>query len=107
MTAARKRRIRRKRRFVRNFKRTVVAILLMPARMPKINSVMIDQAMHASEVTGMIFVALLMMHLFNPKLISTPAVVISALCFVGFLLTVKLGDYQDQLEEMQYYGYNI
>lgn len=107
MTAARKKRLRRKRRFVRNIKRTVVAILLMPARMPKINSVMIDQAMHASEVSGMIFVALLMMHLFNPKLIALPLVVLSAMCFIFFLMVIKLGDYQDRLEEMRYYGYNI
>lgn len=107
MTAVQKRRIRRKRRFVRNTKRIIVSILLAPARMPRVTAQLFEQLMKASEVTGIVFVAVLMMHLFNPVLIKTPIVVMAALMFIGCLLTLKLGDYQDRLEEMKYYGFNI
>ena len=107
MTQVQRKRMRRRRRFVRNCKRTVVNILLMPARMPKVSVTMIEQAMHASEIAGMVFIAVLLAHLFNPVIFKTAFVILTALIFVTFLLIVKLGDYQDQLEEMKYYGFNI
>lgn len=75
--------------------------------MPRITSSMLDRAMHTSEITGIVFAAVLMTHLFNPLLVSTGVVVIAAGCFIGCLMFIKFGDYQDQLEEMKYYGYNI
>ena len=75
--------------------------------MPKITSSMVNTAMHLSEAAGMIFAAVLMFHLFNPKLIGSAAVALTALAFIACLVFVKFADYQDQLEELKYYGYNI
>lgn len=107
MTVSQRKRLRRRRKFRRNVRRTILSILLAPARMPRITGPMIDTAMHMSEVAGLVFVSLLMMHLFNPSLIGVFIVVVSAIIFAGCLLAIKLGDYQGQLEEMKYYGFNI
>lgn len=107
MTVAQKKRLRRRRKFQRNVKKTILNILLAPARMPKISGSMLDTVMHMSEILGIVLATTLVMHLFNPGLIGVAIVVIAAIAFVGCLLTVKLGDYQDQLEEMKYYGFNI
>jgi len=107
MTSVQRRRLRRRRRFVRNVKRTILNIMLAPARMPRITSQTIDQAMKWSEITGTIFVTALMIQLSNPSTLCKFFTIISAVAFVTLLLTMKLGDYQDQLDELKYYGYNI
>lgn len=107
MTAVQRRRMKRRRRFVRNLKRTIISIMLAPAKMPRVTVQKIDQAMRMSEIAGAIFIAVLMLQLSNPSTLGKVVTFICAAVFVGLLLTVKLGDYQDQLEELKYYGYNI
>lgn len=107
MTVAQKKRMRRRRRFRRNVKRTILNILLAPMRMPRITGDTLETAIKLSEVTGIVFIALLLAHLFNPELIGVFLVIVSAVVFAGCLLTIKLGDYQNQLEELRYYGFNI
>ena len=107
MTAVQRKRLRRRRRMVRNIKKIILNVLLAPARMPRVTTQMADTAMHYCEIVGILFVAALIAHMFNPQLFKTFIVVITATAFVVCLLTVKLSDYQNQLEEMSYYGFNL
>lgn len=107
MTAVQRKRMRRRRRIVRNLKRTIYNIMVAPAKMPRITSQWIDQAMRYSEVAGMIFVISLTIQLANPNFLTKIGVILSAVAFLIFITTIKLGDYQDQLDELKYYGYNI
>lgn len=107
MTVAQKKRMRRRRRFQRNMKRAVLNVLLAPMRMPRITGPTLENAMRLSEISGIVFASMLLAHLFNPKLVGLFVVVIAAVAFAGCLLTIKLGEYQNQLEELKYYGFNI
>lgn len=107
MTAVQKRRLRRRRRIVRNVKKLILNILLAPARMPRVTVQMAETAMHYCEVTGIIFVASLIGHMFNSALIGTFFVVLTAIAFISCLLIIKLSDYQYQLEQMSYYGFTL
>lgn len=107
MTAVQKKRMRRRRKFKRNTKRLILNILLMPARMPRISGIILERTTQLSDVTGLLFMAVLIGHMFNSELIGTFPVVATALAFAVCLLALKIGDYQDQLEELKYYGYKI
>lgn len=107
MTIAQKKRMRRRRRFRRNVKRVILNILLAPMRMPRIAGSTLENAIKFSEITGIVFAAMLIAHLFNPEFIGLLIVIVTAAAFVVCLMTIKLGDYQDQLEELRYYGFNI
>lgn len=107
MTAVEKRRLRRRRRFIRNVKRAITEILLAPARMPRVDVSMAEAAMRASETAGIIFVACLMLHMIKPQYMNVVFVAMAGSVFVVLLLVVKLGDYQDRLEELKNYGLNI
>lgn len=100
---SKKKRLRARRRFVRNVKRIIFNIIVAPARMPRVSGSLAEQAMRACEISGVVFVGILMAHLFNPDVFKTAFVVLAALVFVSFIIMIKLGEYQDSLEELRLY----
>lgn len=95
MTAVQRRRMRRRRRFVRNFCRAMASITITPVRLPRITVYNIDQAMKNCEVTGIIFITFLLVQLSNPSVLGKIGVIVSAVVFVVLLAMIKLGDYQE------------
>lgn len=86
-------------------RRKLITLLMMPARLPKITEDVIDQAMKACEVMGIVFVALLMMHLISAEIMNIVFVILAAIVFVVLLAVIELGFYQRKLEELNLFGY--
>lgn len=107
MSAAQRRRLRRKKKFVRNFKRTLTNIILAPARMPRISGDKLDRLMHGCEIIAIAFVAVLMLHMAVPTIIGTLPVVVIGVAFAFFLFMIGLSDYQEKLVQYDLYGFKI
>jgi len=96
MTAVQRRRMKRRRRFVRNLCRAFAGITLTSIRLPRISAYNIDQAMKNCEIIGIVFVTFLMVQLSNPSVLGKIGVVVSATAFVVLLMLIKYSDYQDE-----------
>lgn len=105
MTSAQRKRIKMKKRFKRNVKKTVRRILLAPGKLPKIRLQMLEQVIRICEASGILFVVSLLMHLLNPDYINMVLSIVSAAIFFTLLLIIKLGHYQEILERQEYSGY--
>lgn len=105
MKVSRVRRNKIHRQMKRKARRKLVTLLMMPARLPRITEDIISQAMKACEVMGVIFVALLMLHLISSEIMSIVFVIIAAVIFAGLLAVIELGFYQRKLEELNLFGY--
>lgn len=100
MSSAKRRRSSRKRSMKRNLQKLLCTILLAPARMPKIRLTILDNTIRACEVTGIIFVILLLISLTTPTGLYVILSVCFAMIFVVLLFVIKLSEYQEHLEEL-------
>ena len=101
------RRIRRRKRNIRNLKRGVSAVILAPGKMPRITGDFLAKSMKACEVASLVFVALLVLHMVAPLAVGTPLVVAAGVVFVGLMGVIALSDYQDKLDEYELFGFKI
>ena len=107
MSAAERRRIRRKKKFVRNVKRTFTSIVLAPARMPRITAERAERVMRYCEIAAVCFVAVLIVHMAAPEIVGKLFVIAAGLVFAALLGILGLSDYQDKLVEYELYGFKI
>ncbi len=98
---------RRRRRMIRNIKRTIINLILFPARMPRINEDMVAQALKGSEIAGIAFLVVLLLRMANPDNINIIFVMMAAAVFLTLLSVIKLADYQDRLTELDLYGLHV
>ena len=100
-----RRKIRRRRKFVRNFKRTIRSILLMPGKIPPIDIRTVDLCMKLCEGVGLVFVGTLIATLIGKGGLVSVVNLISGLAFAGLLLFIKLADIQDRLVRLEMADY--
>lgn len=101
------RRIRRRKKNLRNIKRGVSAVILAPGKMPRITGDFLVRSMKACEIASLVFVALLVLHMVAPLAVGTTLVVISGLVFAGLMGVIALSDYQDKLDEYELFGFKV
>ncbi len=104
MTSAQRKRIKMKKRFRRNVKKTIRYILFAPGKLPKIRVQMLGQVIKFCEASGVMFVISLLAHLLNPDQVNTVLSIVSAGVFFLLLLIIKLEHYQEILERQEYSG---
>ncbi len=107
MSAAQRRRARRRRKIVRGVRKTFLNVVFAPMRMPKIKQESVDLLMRLCEIAALAFVALLVAHIANPALVNTVFVVLTGIVFALFGALIKLSDYQEKIEQYRYYGFRI
>lgn len=107
MSAAQRRRLRRKKKIMKTTKKLVTGILLAPARIPRITGDKVDRIMRICEIFAISFVAVLMLHMAIPSTVGVGIVVAVGVVFACLLLLIGLSDYQDKLVEYELYGFKI
>lgn len=107
MSEGQRRRIRRRRKVVKGFKKTLIHVMFAPTRIPKIKQDSVDLLMRLCEITALVFVSLLVFHMALPDMIKTGPVVFVGILFAVFLSLIKLADYQEKIEQYRYYGFRI
>jgi len=107
MSESQRRKLRRRRKFVRGCKRTMTNIVLAPARMPRLTVDKVDRVMRFCEVIAVLFVAVLMLHMAAPQTVGRGIVIIVGLIFAALLAVIGLSDYQDKLVEYELYGFKL
>lgn len=105
MTSAQRKRIKMKKRFKRNVKKTVRFILLAPGKLPRIPLQMLEHVIRVCEASGILLVVALLTHLLIPNYINTVLSIVSATMFFTLLLIIKLEHYQEVLERQEYLEY--
>lgn len=107
MTDVQRRRAKSRRKFARNVKRTARNVLLMPGKIPPITMDMVEVAMKACEIVGVLFVISLIANLVSDNAAISMINLAMGIIFVGFLLFIKFADYQDRLirEDLSNYIY--
>jgi len=100
-----RRSLRRRRKILRNIKRTVRAVLLMPGRIPPIDERTVEVCMRFCETCGFLFVTTLIAHLCNDSSILAGVNVTMGIAFLGTILFIKLAEYQDRLIRAQMADY--
>ncbi len=101
------RRGRRRRKIIRGMKKTFINVVFAPARIPKIKGDMLETIMRLCEIAALAFAALLVLHIAVPDVIKTVLVILCGAVFAALLLTIKLSDYQEKIEQYRYYGFRI
>lgn len=92
-----RRNLRRRRKILRNIKRTVRAVLLMPGRIPPIDVRTVEVCMRFCEAFGIGFVSTLIAHLISDSNLIALFNLTLGFAFFGLILFIKLADYQDRL----------
>jgi len=100
-----KRTLRRRRKILRNIRRTVRAVLLMPGRIPPIDVRTVESSMKYCEMTGVLFVLTLIAHLISDSVIIAAVNITAGFAFFGLMFFIKLADYQDRLIRAQMADY--
>ena len=100
-----RRSLRRRRKILRNIRRTVRAVLLMPGRIPPIDVKSVEVCMRFCEVCGFLFVTTLIAHLCSDSSLMALLNVMMGIAFLGTILFIKLADYQDRLIRAQMADY--
>lgn len=102
-----KARDRRKKKLLRNCRRTIRKVLLMPGKFPPVSIHAVEIATKICETFGVFFVGTLIAHLTSENTAVAAANVIVGVVFFGLLVFLKLADYQDRLirENMSNYIY--
>jgi len=100
-----RRKLRRRRKFVRNIKRTVRSILLMPGKIPPIDLRTVDFCMKLCETVGIVFVGTLIATLIGNSSVVSVINLIAGFVFAGLLLFIKLADIQDRLVRLEMADY--
>ena len=101
----RKKSLRRRRKILRNFRRTVRAVLLMPGRIPPIDVQTVESSMRLCEIAGVIFVLTLIAHLVSDSGVVAGVNFAARFVFFGLIFFIKLADYQDKLIRAQMADY--
>lgn len=101
------RRIRRRKKNIRNIKRGITNIILAPGKMPRITGDFLTRIMKACEISSLAFVALLLVHMVAPLAVGTVVVVIAGIIFAGLMGVIALSDYQDKLAEYELFGFKV
>ncbi|MBO4904970.1 MAG: hypothetical protein J5367_07075 [Lachnospiraceae bacterium] len=107
MSESQRRRARRRRKITRGFKKTFINLVFAPARIPKIKQDTVDILMRACEIAALSFVSTLVLHIMIPEIVKSGLVIICGTVFAALLLTIKLSDYQEKIEQYRYYGFRI
>lgn len=94
-----RRRIKR-RKFKKELVRVIRNIALYPAKMPRIPLQAVDQAMRVCEVTGVLFIVLMIASMLKSRGLLTTLCILDAFVFFSLLFFIKLKDYQEILEEI-------
>lgn len=98
MTYEERERIRRRRRFKKNMKRTMRTILLLPSHMPRLPGQVFATAVKTCEIIGLAFVVIVICSMLNPSGLLTFLRTVSALAFFTLFFFIKIDEYQDILE---------
>lgn len=98
---------RRKKKFVKNFKRSIRKILLMPGKFPPVSVQAVEIATKVCEILGVVFIGTLIAHLTSDNSLVAVANIAVGIAFFGLLIFLKLAYYQDRLirENMSNYIY--
>lgn len=97
----RQRELRRRRRR-RNRLRRFYAVILAPARLPRISLSLVESLMRVCEVSGMILVVAVMACMINTCGFTTFMVMAAAAVFFGSMFTIWLQGYQTVLRQHGY-----
>ena len=68
---------------------------------------MVSLFMKMCEAAALLFVFLLLSHIWSPDVIPTFAVTLVGVIFAALLFVIKLSDYQEKIEQYKYYGFKI
>ena len=98
MTAQQKK-LRRRRRFKKNVKRTLYAILTAPIRMPRFSRSQLRGLTKACEVFGIVLVVLLLVCMMHAGAFVKVISIICAVLFAISIIVIQLQMFQDDLEE--------
>ncbi|MCR5507358.1 MAG: hypothetical protein K6F34_01590 [Lachnospiraceae bacterium] len=93
---------RRRRRFKRNVKRAVYAMLIAPAGWPRLTAETLRTVMRIAEICGIFFVASLFICMVHHFAFIRFISIISGILFAASVLLIQLQRYQDDLEECGY-----
>lgn len=107
MSESKRRRLRRKRKIVRGARKTFINLIFAPLRMPRITGNMVSVLMKLCEGAALLFVFLLLTHIWSPDVMPTFIVTLTGVIFAGLLFVIKLSDYQEMIEQYKYYGFRI
>ena len=107
MSEAQIRKERNRRKRVKNLKKTITAVVLAPGKLPRITASIASRVMRYCEIAALVFVAVLLLHMSSPDVVSMIPVVLSGMIFAGLLSVIVLSDYQDKLEEYELYGFRV
>jgi len=107
MSESQIRKERRKKKRVKNIRKTIFALALAPGKLPRITGALVSRVMGYCEAAALIFVAVLLLHMAVPNTVPIILVVLCGAIFVGLLSVIALSDYQDKLEEYELYGFRI
>lgn len=107
MTEVERRRAKKRKKMVRNVRRVIKGVLLMPGKIPPIDDRTVGAAMKACETFGVLFVGTLIAHLISESSAVSVINVLMGLIFFGLLFFIKLAGYQDRLirEELSNFIY--
>ena len=97
----------KKRSIAKAVKRMFTSIVLAPGKMPRIYGEKADRIMRLCEIVSLVFVAMLMLHIILPEIISVIFVIASGCAFGILLLLILLGNYQSKLVEYELYGFRL
>lgn len=107
MSESKRRRLRRKRKIVRGARKTLINLVFAPLRMPRITGNTVSVLMRLCEGAALLFVFLLLTHIWSPNVMPTFVVTLTGVIFAGLLFVIKLSDYQEMIEQYKYYGFRI
>ena len=107
MSSSKRRKVMRRKKIVRSFKRTMTGVLLAPGKMPRIAGELFDRITRYCEISALVFVSVLILHMASPMIVPSFAVVICAIVFALFICLIGISDYQDKLVEYEMFGFKV